>query len=129
MGLTWSSRKCKNDTMVVAKAIITDEVKDDVWLMWNTAKNNPKLKALLKTDGLSLTKDTFDGHRWKVIWFYTCDETSFDTVEDDDGEDILVWQQTLNNLTKKWIMKLASMKDAIAGSDSDQADSVEDPYA
>jgi len=128
MGLTWSNRKCKNDTMIVAKAIITPEVKDDVWLMWNTAKSNPKLKELLKADGLSLTKDTFDGHRWKVIWFYKCDETSFDPADDED-EDLLVWQQTLNNITHKWLMKLAAMKDAIAGSDSDKADSVEDPYA
>jgi len=127
MGLVWSDRKCKNDTMVVAKANITEDVKDDVWLMWNTAKLQPKLKAALKEDGFSLTKDTFDGHRWKIIWFYKCDETSFDTVVDDTGEELLVWQNTLNNLTQKWIVRLAAMKDALVDSDSDEP-SVEDPY-
>lgn len=127
MGLTWSDRKCKDDTMIVAKAPITDDIKDDVWFLWNIAKKQPKLKEQLNADGLGMSKDQFDGGRWKVIWFYTVKEDSFDEVEV-DGETLFQWQQELNDLTSKWIVKLASIKDAIAGSDSDREPSVEDPY-
>jgi hypothetical protein len=74
-----------------------------------------------------MSKDQFDGGRWKLIWFYTVKEDSFDEVEVDD-ETLLKWQQELNDLTSKWIVKLAAIKDAIAGSDSDHEPSVEDPY-
>lgn len=127
MGLTWSDKKCKNDTMIVAKATITDEIKDDVWFLWNIAKKQTKLKDQLKADGFGMSKDQFDGGRWKLIWFYTVKEDSFDEVEVDD-ETLLKWQQELNDLTSKWIVKLAAIKDAIAGSDSDREPSVEDPY-
>jgi len=127
MGLTWSDKKCKDDTMIVAKATITDEIKDDVWFLWNIAKKQPKLKDQLKTDGFNISKDQFDGGRWKIIWFYTVKEDSFDEVEVDD-ETLFKWQQELNDLTSKWIVKLAAIKDAIAGSDSDREPSVEDPY-
>jgi len=127
MGLTWSDRKCKDDTMIVAKATITDEIKDDVWFLWNIAKKQPKLKEQLKADGLGMSKDQFDGGRWKLIWFYTVKEDSFDEVEV-DGETLFQWQQELNDLTSKWIVKVAAIKDAIAGSDSDREPSVEDPY-
>ncbi len=130
MGLTWSGRVCKEGTMVVAKANITEDIKDDVWLLWNTAKLQPKLKASLKADGLGLTKDTFDGHRWKIIWFHTCGDNSLEEVIDEDtGEEILVWQQKLNVLTQKWTVRLAAMKDALVDSDDEGDQSVEDPYA
>jgi hypothetical protein len=113
--------------MIVAKAEITADAKDDVWLLWNTAKVQPALKAKIKADGFTLSKDNFDGHRWKIVWFYTVDENSYDEVEDDNtGETIYMWQKQLNDLTHKWIVRLAQMKDVLLASDNEN--SVEDPY-
>ncbi len=124
MGLSWSSRKCKQDTLLVAKASITLDIKDDVWLLWNTSKSQPKLREAIKADGFGLSKDKYDGHQWKVVWFHTVTEDSFDEMEV-DGKTVLVWQNTLNELTSKWIVRLAAIKDAIAGSEKE--DSVEEP--
>lgn len=126
MGLSWSDRKCKNDTLLVAKALITDEIRDDFWLFWGIAKNNPAMKEAIRKDGFKLTKERFDGHRWTLVWFRDIDENTFEEVETEDGL-LYTWQKELNELTNKWRFKLATIKDVIAGSD-DEGGSVEDPY-
>jgi hypothetical protein len=109
--------------MIVAKAPMIE----DTWLLWKAAKLDDTMKAALKADGLGITKEKFDGERWKIIWFYNCTEESFDEVFDEEaGEDLFVWQKTLNDITRKWIVKLAIIKDALLEPDED---SVEDPYA
>lgn len=129
MGLEWSDRKCKEDTLIVSKVTITDEIKDDVWLLWGLAKKQPKLKAQLKSDNITISKDTFDGHRWKIVWFYTVNDESYEEVDDEEtGQTILKWEQDRSNLVHKWITKLAAIKDSIAGSDDEKNASVEDPY-
>jgi len=129
MGLEWSDRKCKGDAMIVAKATITPDIKDDVWLLWGLAKKQPKLKEQIKADNFTLSKDTFDGHRWKIVWFHTVTDETYEEVEDEDtGATILKWEQDRNNLVHKWITKLAAIKDSIAGSDDEKDNSVEDPY-
>lgn len=126
MGLSWSDKKCKGDTLLVAKAVISDEIRDDFWLFWGIAKNNPTMKDAIRKDGFKLTKERFDGHRWTLVWFHNITETTYDEVETDDGL-LYSWQKELNDLTHKWIVKLAAIKDVIAGSD-DEGGSVEDPY-
>ena len=126
MGLVWSDRKCKEDTLLVAKAVITDEIRDDFWLFWGIAKNNPSMKEAIRKDGFKLTKERFDGHRWTLIWFHKITESSYEEIQTEDGL-LYTWQKELNDLTHKWIVKLAVIKDVIAGSD-DEGGSVEDPY-
>ena len=126
MGLAWSDRKCKGDTLLVAKAVITDEIRDDFWLFWGIAKNNPVMKDAIRKDGFKIEKERFDGHRWTLVWFHTIREDTFEEVETEDGK-LFTWQKELSDLTHKWIVKLAAIKDIIAGSD-DEGGSVEDPY-
>jgi hypothetical protein len=126
MGLVWSDGKYKQDTLLVAKAIITEEIRDDFWLLWGIAKNNPAMKESIKKDGFGISKERFDGHRWTLVWFHKIKDDSYEEVETDDGL-LYKWQKELNDLTHKWIVKLAAIKDAIAGSD-DEGGSVEDPY-
>ena len=126
MGLAWSDRKCKNDTLLVVKAVITDEIRDDFWLFWGIAKKNPAMKEAIRNDGFKITKERFDGHRWTLVWFHNITETTFEEIETDDGL-LFSWQKELNDLTHKWIIKFAAIKDIINGSD-DEGGSVEDPY-
>jgi len=129
MGLQWSDKKCKNDTLLVAKAPLTATNKDDVWLLNGIKKNNPQLAKAIKKDGLGVSKDTFGGHRWGVVWFHEITETTFDTVENEDGEEVYEWQKELSEIIYKWVTKISILKDTLAMDDSDDnGSSVEDPY-
>lgn len=114
MGLVWSDyRKVKSNTMLITKATITSAVNDDVWLLWRTLKDTPKMQQL-KNDGFGIGKDNFDGNRWKVNWFYTIKANSFDEV---DG--VPKWRRKRDALVQKWILQLTAIKAAIADDESD----------
>jgi hypothetical protein len=120
MGLVWSDyRKVKNDSTLLTKATITPEVKDDVWLLWKAVKSGTK-KQQLRDDGFSIGKDQFDGNRWKVLWFYTIEDDSYDEVKG-----VPKWRIERERLTQKWILELASIKDAIADENSEDSDEVD----
>ena len=117
MGLVWSDyRKVKNNTMLLTKAVISPDVKDDVWLLWKALKGTPDLEEL-KADGFRLGKDEFDGNRWKVLWWYKVQKKSFDEVKG-----VPQWQRERNQLIQKWILKLAAIKDALADENSDDSE-------
>ena len=114
MGLVWSDyRKVKDNTMLLTKAVISTDVRDDVWLLWKALKDTPDFEDL-KADGFGLGKDQFDGNRWKVLWWYKTQKNSFDEVKG-----IPRWQRERDRLIQKWILKLASIKDALADENSD----------
>ncbi len=117
MGLVWSDyRKVKNNTMLLTKAVISPDVKDDVWLLWKALKGTPDFEDL-KADGFGLGKDEFDGNRWKVLWWYKVHKKSFDEVKG-----VPKWQRERDQLIQKWILKLAAIKDALADENSDDSD-------
>lgn len=117
MGLVWSDyRKVKDNTMLLTKAVISTDVKDDVWLLWKALKDTPDFEDL-KADGFGLGKDQFDGNRWKVLWWYKIQKKSFDEVNG-----VPKWQRERDRLIQKWILKLASIKDALADENSDDSD-------
>ena len=117
MGLVWSDyRKVKNNTMLLTKAVISNDVRDDVWLLWKAVKKTP-YEEELKEDGFGLGKDQFDGNRWKVLWWYKVQKNSFDEVKG-----IPRWQHERDRLIQKWILKLAAIKDALADENSDDSE-------
>ena len=123
MGLVWSDyRKVKNNTVILTKATITPEVKDDVWLLWKAVKGTSDYQKL-RDDGFSVGKDNFDGNRWKVLWFYDIKSNSFDEVDD-----VPKWEIARDRRIQKWILKLASIKDALADENSEDSSDHADAY-
>ena len=117
MGIVWSDyRKVKNNTMLLTKAVISADIKDDVWLLWKALKDTPDFDEL-KADGFGLGKDEFDGGRWKILWWYKVQKNSFDEVKG-----IPRWRRERDQLIQKWILKLAAIKDALADENSDDSD-------
>lgn len=127
MGLNWSHRKCKEDTLLVVKTPLTEENNKDWWLLWGNIKGNPDAKNEFKKDGFQLAKEVYKGHQWHIVWFHKIKEDSFDLVEV-DGKDIEKWRNDLDSLVEKWVRRLGAIKEAIASNSEDDA-SVEDPYA
>lgn len=117
MGIVWSDyRKVKNNTMLLTKAVISADIKDDVWLLWKALKDTPDFDEL-KADGFGLGKDEFDGGRWKILWWYKIQKNSFDEVKG-----VPRWRRERDQLIQKWILKLAAIKDALADENSDDSD-------
>ena len=126
MGLNWSHRKCKNDTLIVCKAPLGKE-NEDFWLLWNNVKTIKALKDEWYNDGFSSPKkETFRGHQWFAVWFHTITPESYEMV-DDSGDEMFRWKYDLEQLIDKWSLRLAGIKDALMDGGS-QDESVEDPY-
>ena len=118
MGIEWSAyKKVKENTLMICTAELTKENKEEIFLIYNMGKINPKIKKAYGADGFAIRKDQWS-KKWILNWWNKLDDETFD--EDEDLE-IPNWEAKRVRLVDKWIIKIAEAQ-AVLEAESDSSE-------